>query len=329
MKTNKKELTIFILCAFAVPFLMMPLLHHCLQNGQDTSIYANAQMFYPAAGVMLAFLMARRKEMPLRFFVLHLVVTAGMLLMGLLSAAMPQAEWMGIANLVIVIASVLGWILLLTERKDKRERYGLRLHGRFGTALAICVYFLVVKTGMVFLGVALQGGSAWTEYLAYWKSYTPWVMALVLIPNFFLSFLPFFGEEYGWRYYLTPALQSRFGARRGALAVGVLWGLWHLPLNLFFYSPETSLQSIATQLVACVTLGVFFSFAYEKCGRNIWIPVLLHYLNNNMILVWTGSADISNQVIGWGDVVTTVLLYGVVFLPFLAAKCFRKENEPA
>ncbi len=50
----------------------------------------------------------------------------------------------------------------------------------------------------------------------------------------FLSFLPFFGEEYGWRYYLTPALQSRFGARRGALAVGVLWGLWHLPLNLFF-----------------------------------------------------------------------------------------------
>ena len=127
MKTNKKELTVFALCAYAIPFLMMPLLHHCLQNGQDTSIYANAQMFYPAAGVMLAFLMARRKEMPLRFFVLHLVVTAGMLLMGLLSAAMPQAEWMGIANLVIVIASVLGWILLLTERKDKRERYGLRL----------------------------------------------------------------------------------------------------------------------------------------------------------------------------------------------------------
>ena len=62
------------------------------------------------------------------------------------------------------------------------------------------------------------------------------IMAMALIPNFFLSFLPFFGEEYGWRCYLTPALQNRFGARRGALAVGVLWGLWHLPLNLFFYA---------------------------------------------------------------------------------------------
>ena len=103
----------------------------------------------------------------------------------------------------------------------------------------------------------------------------------------------------GWRYYLTPALQSRFGARRGALAVGVLWGLWHLPLNLFFYSPDTSLQSIAAQLVVCVTLGVFFTFAYEKCGKNIWLPVVLHYLNNSMVLVWTGTADISNQIISW------------------------------
>ena len=221
---------------------------------------------------------------------------------------------------------MLGWIFLLTEKKTKREAYGLRLHGKFLTAFAICAYFLVVKTGMVFLSMAMQGGDSWAEYLAYWRTSAPWVMALVLVPNFFLSFLPFFGEEYGWRYYLTPALQGRFGARRGALAVGVLWGLWHLPLNLFFYSPETSLQSIASQLVVCVTLGVFFTFAYEKCGKNVWVPVLLHYLNNNMILVWTGTADISNQIIGWGDVAAAAVLYAIVFLPFLAAKCFKKAE---
>ena len=128
---------------------------------------------------------------------------------------------MTIANVVIIIASVLGWILLLTEKKERREACGLRLHGKILTALAICVYFLAVKTGMVFLSVAMQGGDTWANYLAYWRSPTPWIMAMALIPNFFLSFLPFFGEEYGWRYYLTPALQGRFGARRGALAVGV------------------------------------------------------------------------------------------------------------
>lgn len=326
MKTNKKELTVFALCAYAIPFLMMPLLYICLQNGRDTSIFANAQMFYPAAGVMLAFLLARRQGTPKRFYILHIAATALMLAMSVLSAFLPQEGWLNIANFVIIIASVLGWIFLLTEKKTKREACGLRLHGKLLTALVICVYFLAVKTAMVFLSMAMQGGDSWAEYLAYWRTSAPWVMAVVLVPNFFLSFLPFFGEEYGWRYYLTPALQGRFGARRGALAVGVLWGLWHLPLNLFFYSPDTSLQSIAAQLVVCVTLGVFFTFAYEKCGKNIWLPVVLHYLNNSMVLVWTGTADISNQIISWTDVAISAIMYGVVFLPFLAAKCYRKNK---
>lgn len=160
MKTNKKELTVFALCAYAIPFLMMPLLYICLQNGRDTSIFANAQMFYPAAGVMLAFLLARRQGTPKRFYILHIAATALMLTMSVLSAFLPQEGWLNIANFVIIIASVLGWIFLLTEKKTKREDYGLCLHGKFLTAFAICAYFLVVKTGMVFLSVALQGGDA-------------------------------------------------------------------------------------------------------------------------------------------------------------------------
>ena len=167
MKTNKKELTVFALCAYAIPFLMMPLLYICLHNGQDTSIFANAQMFYPAAGVMLAFLSAKRQDTPKRFYILYLAAAAVMLAASVLSAVMPQAAWLGITNLVIVIASVLGWIFLLTEKKEKREAYGLRLHGKALTALGICVYFLAVKTGMVFLSMAMQGGDSWAEYLAY------------------------------------------------------------------------------------------------------------------------------------------------------------------
>lgn len=56
------------------------------------------------------------------------------------------------------------------------------------------------------------------------------------------------------------------------------------------------------------------------------MPVLLHYLNNNMILVWSGTADISNQIIGWGDVASAAVQYAIVFLPFLAAKCFKKAE---
>ena len=97
MKTNKKELTVFALCAYAIPFLMMPLLYICLQNERDTSIFANAQMFYPAAGVMLAFLLAKRPDMPMRFYILHITATALDVYKRQVSAALrlppPSACW--------------------------------------------------------------------------------------------------------------------------------------------------------------------------------------------------------------------------------------------
>lgn len=331
IETNKRELITFLLVAFAVPYLMGIPLGICQASGKDTSLFANAQMFYPAAGVMLAFLLARRPGMPVRFYVLHLLVTASCLVMSLLSAFVDLADgmWLLVVNLVIIAGSVLAWVLLLTDKKEKRESYGLRWHGKFLQAMGICALFLVLKTAAVFISVALSGAQAWNEYLAYWQSYLPWSTFLMLIPNFFLCFLPFFGEEYGWRYYLTPVLQQKFGKRKGVLLLGVMWGLWHLPLNLFFYSPETSLQSIAAQLIVCVTLGIFFTYGYELCGRNIWVPVLLHYLNNNMILVWSGSADISNQIYTWADVGVSAILYGLMFLPFLASKVFKDRQVPA
>ena len=54
--------------------------------------------------------------------------------------------------------------------------------------------------------------------------------------------------------------------------------------------------------------------------------MVLHYLNNSMVLVWTGTADISNQIISWGDVAAAAVQYAIVFLPFLAAKCFKKAE---
>lgn len=325
-QTNKKELTVFLLVAFGVPYLMGIPLAIAQRAGLNTSCFANAQMMYPAAGVMVAYLVAKRRELPVRFFVLHLLATVLCVGASLLSVLYPSDTlWLLFINIVMVGGALLAWILLLSDKKERRAAYGLRWRGKGRFALGVCALFLLLKTVIVFVAVALEGAAAWNNYLAYWASFVPWMYALLLIPNFFLSFLPFLGEEYGWRYYLTPVLQERFGNRRGVLLLGVLWGLWHLPLNLFFYSPQTSLQSLIIQIVTCITAGIFFTFAYELCDRNIWVPVLLHYLNNNMILVWYGSAEISNQVYSWSGIALTAVLYSIVFLPFLASKAFRKK----
>ncbi len=38
------------------------------------------------------------------------------------------------------------------------------------------------------------------------------------------------GEEIGWRAYLTPALINYIGLAGAIIAVGIIWGLWHMPI---------------------------------------------------------------------------------------------------
>src|SRR5215212_5767071 len=40
------------------------------------------------------------------------------------------------------------------------------------------------------------------------------------------------GEEIGWRGYALPRLQAGRSALRASLIIGMLWGVWHLPLWL-------------------------------------------------------------------------------------------------
>lgn len=326
---SRKELILFLAVAFGLPYILGVPLAFCQRTGLPVDVFPIAQMFYPAAGAMLALLVTQRGEPrpPKPYYLFYLAVTAVMVILCVGQAAAPQAaDWVILANLVAVAASVAAWVLLLLTKKEKRAAYGLRWGGGLVKPLGMLLLFFVLYVVRVLLAVALEGQLA--EYLLYWQTSAPYLTLLLLIPNFFLSFLPFFGEEYGWRYYLQPRLQARFGLRGGVLVLGVAWGLWHLPLNLFFYSPETSLQSIAAQIITCVTLGIFFAYAYAKTD-NFWVPVLLHYCNNNLIMVFTGTAEISNQVYAWGDILLLLVINSILYLPFLASKVFVRQEQSA
>lgn len=323
-RTADRQELIFLLIAFGIPYLMGIPLYFCQRAGGSIDAFPNAQMFYPAAAAMVALMLSGRdRPLPRRFYIFYLISTVVMLACCLGTLAMPEVDWLSVCSILIVAASALGWVLLLTQKKLVRQAAGLCWSGGV-KALLYVVLFILLRTASVFLSVVPTGGLA--EYLAYWATPAPWTLFAVLIPNFFLSFLPFFGEEYGWRYYWQPRMQRRFGPRLGVVILGAAWGLWHLPLNLFYYSTETSLQSLISQIIACVTLGVFFAWTMLKTN-NIWIPVLLHYFNNNLILVYTASSDISNQVISWADVGITLVLYAVLYLPALASKVFERLPE--
>jgi membrane protease YdiL (CAAX protease family) len=87
------------------------------------------------------------------------------------------------------------------------------------------------------------------------------------------------GEEFGGRGYL----QLRIAPGRpllAALATGVIWGLWHLPVNLRGYNfPGQPVLGMVVFTVSAVLLSVIFGWIRQRSG-SIWAASLAHAATN-------------------------------------------------
>ncbi|MCX6239762.1 MAG: type II CAAX endopeptidase family protein [Bacteroidia bacterium] len=86
------------------------------------------------------------------------------------------------------------------------------------------LFCIVSVLGVRYLSIAVYG----LIFKPIWADITP--QFLSLLPLIFLMIL--FGglEEFGWRGLLLPELNKKFNLPISAIVVGLIWGLWHLPL---------------------------------------------------------------------------------------------------
>lgn len=59
-------------------------------------------------------------------------------------------------------------------------------------------------------------------------------LALTFVPITVLGGIFTLGEEYGWRGYLQSKMIIKYGAGKGLILLGLIWGYWHLPLDLIW-----------------------------------------------------------------------------------------------
>lgn len=336
---ENRELLIFIAIAYGVTFLMGLLMWYGNHKSLDLGMFANAQMLYPAAGVMTAVLCTRKKDglIPKAFYLFFICATIILAVMTTGSIVYPYALihagngiflpiWSWLGQMLIIGFSVIGWIILLATKKEKRRAYGLCW--KRGVSSLLCL-FLFLALYLLRTVIAVLGSGEWTFFSSTVKSPYTWLQLAVLPVNFFLLYIAFFGEEYGWRYYLQPLMQRRFGLRRGVLLLGVVWGIWHLPVDLFYYTKDSQLLMVLAQQITCIALGIFLAYAYMKTD-NIWVPVALHFMNNNLIPIISGNYSASvleNQSLRWSELLASLVLNGLIFGPFLFTKTFRRGGD--
>ncbi|WP_435159221.1 CPBP family intramembrane glutamic endopeptidase [Amycolatopsis sacchari] len=96
-------------------------------------------------------------------------------------------------------------------------------------------------------------------------------------------------EEPGWRDFALPHLQPRFGALRGTLILGPLWGFWHLPLFLTEWGgwPDVHWYTVVEFVVAATALSVVMTWVFNRSGESLPVAMVLHTsVNNYMSVAW-------------------------------------------
>ena len=365
---NGKRLFAFIAIAYGISFLMMIPMYIGKQKGLDLTQIVNAQMCSPAAGVAIGYLLfvKNEKRVP-KFFMTVLVINYVIqLVLGIASIffmpfgsseVIDLAELLGssgtssditgvsteipvgqlynlIGQFILVDLSILLWIAYFVSGKERRKFAGLSRNNE-GTGILMVLLFtglyLVRTIGPVFIEAALTNTMA--DTVTFYKDLVHnrlFALSIISLPfNYPLTIIAFFGEEYGWRFYLQPIMQKKFGMKLGVILLGIVWGLWHTPVDLFFYTEDSAPQMLVGQIITCVFLGIFFGFVYLKTN-NIWICVCMHFLNNNLIPIITGSftADVlTNQHVPWVYLIEVLILDLVIFGLFIFAKEFKKKKE--
>ena len=364
---DKKRLILFVAIAYGVSYLMMIPMYYGKQHGLDLTQMVNAQMCSPAAGVALGFLIFFKedKRVPKLFMISLVLNYCIQLLLGLLSifanpfgpedvidlyelsgttqidpslAGTAVLELGQIYNFVgqyiLIIFSVLLWIGYFVARKERRKFAGLSRNNEAKGLLLILLFIVlylvrIYVPGLIDAAFSNSVSEVLEQFAQIYKNPLTYIAIVSLPFNYPLIIIAFLGEEYGWRYFLQPVMQKKFGMRLGVILLGIVWGLWHIPVDTMFYTQDSIPQMIVGQIITCVFIGIFFGYAYLKTN-NIWIPVAMHFLNNNLIPIMSGtlSADVlENQHVEWINLVEILIVDIIVFGLFIFAKEFKEKKE--
>ena len=131
------------------------------------------------------------------------------------------------------------------------------------------------------------------------------------------------GEEFGWRGYALPALQERYSWRFASLILGVVWGVWHLPL---FYIADTAQSHIpfALFMLSTIALSVLFTWLFNRAGGSV-LPALVLRTSVN---AWSWVIPIMVMQDG-GNLRPYELTVGLLVFVALGLLCDAKPHRMA
>jgi membrane protease YdiL (CAAX protease family) len=84
------------------------------------------------------------------------------------------------------------------------------------------------------------------------------------------------GEEFGWRGYALPRLQSRWSPVAASLLIGVAWALWHIPTLFVPAARGTSALELGLYLLSYLAGSVVYTWLFNAGNGSVVGPIVAH-----------------------------------------------------
>ena len=109
------------------------------------------------------------------------------------------------------------------------------------------------------------------------------VAPIVLAIPYFILMLVIGGgqEEFGWRGYAQEPLQEKIGVIPASLVIGVIWGIWHLPL-WFMKDDLHSSYSFLAFVMMTMSISIIYAWLYNSSGKKLVVALFFHAMNNTV-----------------------------------------------
>jgi membrane protease YdiL (CAAX protease family) len=232
---------------------------------------------------------------------------------GLLTPAWSQLGALSSSLAAIVL------VLIEGRKGGLRELLSRALIWRVGIQWWIfALFFMIVPSAAALYLYNLLGGPA-----VDWSGLKP---LYTVIPMFiFLTFAAGIGEEFGWRGFLLPRLQTRHNALVSGLIAGVAWATWHVPL--FFIEGTSQYEhrlagglfpAILGYAVFVIVQSVQFTWLFNNTKGSVLLAAVFHGASN----AWAGHLGMGN--IPFGGILTLAAL-SVLITAVIAAMAGARD----